>query len=81
MSDIDRVLRRQCFVEDRDGNWYTNRYQHVRIDPDGRWQVLQLVAEGRSAEALRGEAHHPRWLDEEGFVIHPPPGITDEGGG
>lgn len=73
MSDIDRVLAENCFEPDAGGKWLSNGYQLVRLDPDGRWQVFQLVAEGRSAEALRQKAHHPRWLDEEGFVIHPPP--------
>lgn len=78
MSDIERVLAEKCFEPDAGGKWLSNGYQRVRLDPDGLWQVFQLVAEGRTAEALREAACHPRWLDEDGFVIHPAPKLTDK---
>jgi hypothetical protein len=64
MTEIDNVLARHCFKPDRDGRWLTNRHQFVRLSPEGDWQVLEVVAKGRTAEELAKRAHHPRWLDD-----------------
>lgn len=68
MTNIDRVLRNQCFVEDSAGKWLTNGHQYCRVDAaTGGWQVFWIQAEGHGARELRGKAHHPRWLDWDCF--------------
>jgi hypothetical protein len=64
MTILTDVLTEHCFEPDGDGRWFTNRHQFVRLSPDGLWRVLEVVAEGRTAEELAKRAHHPRWLDD-----------------